>query len=136
MEELGTLPWHHFLILPFEARSHDVDLKTNSQEHLHGTKHADSHFECLGFGKPVFAPRARGIQDYFAQAELIYFNRGDSEDLANKFKFVFPSSERSRGNRRAKPVNIPNYICSREKANLLSVCRGGLNLRRLARANL
>jgi len=132
VEELGTLPWHHFLILPFEARSDNVDLKTNSQEHLHRTKHADSHFECLALGKP----RARGIQDYFAQAELIYFNRGDSEDLVESFELRFSSFARSRGNRKAKPASIPNYICSRAKANLLGVCRGGLNLRRLARANL
>jgi len=39
-------------------------------------------FEYLALGKPVVAPRAPGIQDYFAEDELIYFDLGSTEDLA------------------------------------------------------
>jgi glycosyltransferase involved in cell wall biosynthesis len=38
--------------------------------------------ECLALGKPVIAPRARGIQDYFEDEDLIYFELGNSRDLA------------------------------------------------------
>ena len=39
-------------------------------------------FEYLALGKPVVAPRAPGIQDYFSEGELIYFDLGSAEDLA------------------------------------------------------
>ena len=32
--------------------------------------------ECLALGKPIIAPRARGIQDYFDEEDLIYFELG------------------------------------------------------------
>jgi len=45
-------------------------------------------FEFLSRGKPVVAPRARGILDYFADDSLVLFELGDGEDLARKIKFV------------------------------------------------
>jgi glycosyltransferase involved in cell wall biosynthesis len=76
-------------------------------------------FECLALGKPVIAPRARGIQDYFAEDELIYFNLGDSEDLADKFEFVFRHPrEVEETVRRGQQVYL-NHTWSGEKANLL-----------------
>ena len=43
-------------------------------------------FEYLSLGKPVIAPRAAGIQDYFDDDSLIFFELGNSEDLARKIK--------------------------------------------------
>ena len=40
-------------------------------------------------GKPVIAPRAPGILDYFGPEELILFELGDADDLAAKIEFVF-----------------------------------------------
>lgn len=40
-------------------------------------------FEYLALGKPVVTPRAPGIQDYFAEEELIYFELGNAGDLAS-----------------------------------------------------
>jgi glycosyltransferase involved in cell wall biosynthesis len=46
-------------------------------------------FEYLALGKPVIAPRAAGIQDYFGDDALIYFELGDAADLARKIEHVF-----------------------------------------------
>jgi glycosyltransferase involved in cell wall biosynthesis len=46
-------------------------------------------FEYLALGKPVIAPRAAGIQDYFADRDLIFFTLGDAGDLARKIEFAF-----------------------------------------------
>jgi glycosyltransferase involved in cell wall biosynthesis len=46
-------------------------------------------FEFLSQGKPVIAPRAPGILDYFGPQELVLFELGDSEDLAAKIEYVF-----------------------------------------------
>jgi glycosyltransferase involved in cell wall biosynthesis len=46
-------------------------------------------FEYLARGKPVIAPRAQGIQDYFGSQDLIYFELGDAQDLAQRIEYVF-----------------------------------------------
>jgi glycosyltransferase involved in cell wall biosynthesis len=38
-------------------------------------------FEYLALGKPVIAPRTRGIEDYFGPDTLLYFDCGNSDDL-------------------------------------------------------
>jgi len=46
-------------------------------------------FEFLALGKPVIAPRAAGICDYFDNASLVFFELGNAEDLARKIEYVF-----------------------------------------------
>jgi glycosyltransferase involved in cell wall biosynthesis len=46
-------------------------------------------FEYLALGKPVIAPKTRGIQDYFADNDLIFFEVGDLDDLARKIEFAY-----------------------------------------------
>jgi len=46
-------------------------------------------FEYLALGKPVIAPRAAGICDYFDDASLLFFELGNAEDLAQKIQYVF-----------------------------------------------
>ena len=46
-------------------------------------------FEYLALGKPVIAPQAKGIQDYFGDEELVFFKLGDAGDLAQKIEFAF-----------------------------------------------
>jgi glycosyltransferase involved in cell wall biosynthesis len=50
-------------------------------------------FEYLALGKPVIAPRAPGICDYFDDNSLLFFELGDAEDLARRIEFVFHSPE-------------------------------------------
>jgi glycosyltransferase involved in cell wall biosynthesis len=45
-------------------------------------------FEYLALGKPVVAPRAPGIQDYFSEDSLVLFNLGEADDLALKLTWV------------------------------------------------
>jgi glycosyltransferase involved in cell wall biosynthesis len=46
-------------------------------------------FEYLALGKPVIAPRAAGICDYFDDASLLFFELGNAEDLAQKIQYLF-----------------------------------------------
>jgi glycosyltransferase involved in cell wall biosynthesis len=50
-------------------------------------------FEYLSQGKPVIAPRAPGILDYFGPRELVLFELGDADDLAAKIEYVFAHPE-------------------------------------------
>ena len=45
-------------------------------------------FEYLALGKPVVAPRAPGISDYFEDNALLFFDLGDADDLAQKLTWV------------------------------------------------
>jgi len=46
-------------------------------------------FEYLSQGKPVIAPSAPGIQDYFGSDDLVFFELGNVEDLAEKIQYVY-----------------------------------------------
>lgn len=46
-------------------------------------------FECLIMGKPVIAPRTKGVLDYFDEASMFLFEPGDAEDLARKIHEVY-----------------------------------------------
>jgi glycosyltransferase involved in cell wall biosynthesis len=46
-------------------------------------------FEYLSRGKPVITGRARGVQDYFADDALFFFELGDAGDLARVITHVF-----------------------------------------------
>jgi glycosyltransferase involved in cell wall biosynthesis len=50
-------------------------------------------FECLALGKPVIAPRTRGICDYFAEDDLVFFEVGDADDLAHQLEFIYFNPE-------------------------------------------
>jgi glycosyltransferase involved in cell wall biosynthesis len=49
-------------------------------------------FEYLALGKPVIVPRVPGIQDYFSEDSLIFFELGNAEDLARQVEFVYAQS--------------------------------------------
>ena len=46
-------------------------------------------FEYLSRGKPVIAPEAMGIADYFGPEDLIFFRLGDVADLADKIIYTY-----------------------------------------------
>ncbi len=76
-------------------------------------------FEYLASGKPVIAPRAPGIQDYFNDDALIYFNLGDAEDLAVKLVWVATHPrEACEITSRGQEVYL-QHTWSREKEKLL-----------------
>ena len=45
-------------------------------------------FEYLARGKPVIAPRTAGIQDYFDEDSLLFFEPGNADELAQKIEFA------------------------------------------------
>lgn len=45
-------------------------------------------FEYLSLGKPVIAPRTSGIEDYFNEDSLMFFEPGDAKDLANQVVYA------------------------------------------------
>src|ERR1019366_4532715 len=45
-------------------------------------------FEYLALGKPVIAPRTPGIQDYFGDDSLLFFESGNAEELAERIMFA------------------------------------------------
>ncbi len=53
-------------------------------------------FEYLAVGKPVIAPRAPGICDYFDDQSLILFELGNAEDLARKIVYSFQNPDDTR----------------------------------------
>ncbi len=76
-------------------------------------------FEYLARGKPVIAPRAGGIEDYFGPADLIYFELGDGADLSRQIEYVFRHpQETNRIVERGQRVYL-NHTWSKEKAGLL-----------------
>jgi glycosyltransferase involved in cell wall biosynthesis len=46
-------------------------------------------FEYLALGKPVIAPRTPGIQDYFDEQSLLFFEPGDPDDLGKTIEYAF-----------------------------------------------
>lgn len=46
-------------------------------------------FEYLSRGKPVIAPRARGVLDYFGENEILFFELGNARDLAAQLHYAF-----------------------------------------------
>jgi len=77
-------------------------------------------FEYLALGKPVVAPRAQGIQDYFGDEDLIFFELGDADDLARKIEFAYshPGTVRETVER-GQEIYLA-HTWSREKASLLN----------------
>lgn len=77
-------------------------------------------FECLALGKPAIVPRAQGIQDYFGNDDLIYFELGNASDLAARIKYAFFNpGEVEAIVRRGQQVYL-KHRWSSEKENLLN----------------
>lgn len=83
-------------------------------------------FEYLAFGKPVIAPRTPGIQDYFSPQCLLFFDAGNSQELAEKIEYVYCQSTES-----AEVVNrgyavYAEHTWSRERQVLVNLVRNAL----------
>ncbi len=46
-------------------------------------------FEYLAMNKPVLVPRTKGVTDYFAEDEMLFFTPGDIDDLARKMAWAY-----------------------------------------------
>jgi glycosyltransferase involved in cell wall biosynthesis len=91
-------------------------------------------FEYLAFGKPVIAPRAAGIQDYFDDDNLVFFELGNSEDLARQIEYVFFHPEETiEVVERGQKVYL-THTWTQEKSKLVSLVGSLLESQRQAAA--
>ena len=84
-------------------------------------------FEYLALGKPVIAPRTPGIQDYFNEKSLLWFELGNSEELARKIEYVSSHpNEATEIVKRGQQVNLAHSWCQERQ---ILVNRVGEHLR-------
>ena len=77
-------------------------------------------FEYLALAKPVIAPKTKGIQDYFGDNDLIFFELGNSDDLARKIEFAFSHpAEVAETVKRGQEIYL-SHTWSRERLSLLN----------------
>jgi glycosyltransferase involved in cell wall biosynthesis len=77
-------------------------------------------FEYLALAKPVIAPKAKGIQDYFGDNDLIFFELGNADDLARKIEFAYSHPEEVAATvKRGQEVYL-SHTWSRERLSLLN----------------
>jgi glycosyltransferase involved in cell wall biosynthesis len=77
-------------------------------------------FEYLALAKPVIAPKTKGIQDYFGDNDLIFFELGDADDLARKIEFAFSHpAEVAETVKRGQEIYL-SHTWSRERLSLLN----------------
>jgi glycosyltransferase involved in cell wall biosynthesis len=72
-----------------EIENSDVGVIPNQRSAFTEINTPTRIFEYLALGKPVIAPRAGGICDYFDDRSLVFFELGNVEDLARRIEYVF-----------------------------------------------
>jgi glycosyltransferase involved in cell wall biosynthesis len=81
-------------------------------------------FEYLSQGRPVIAPAAPGILDYFGPHELVLFELGDADDLATKIEYVFSHLEEMLGMVERGQQVYRTHMWSSERSRFLSLAVG------------
>ena len=76
-----------------EIEACDVGLIPNHRNAFTAINTPTRIFEYLALGKPVIAPRMPGIQDYFSPEALLFFEAGDSDDLARTIEHAYHHPE-------------------------------------------
>jgi glycosyltransferase involved in cell wall biosynthesis len=71
-----------------EINSCDLGIIPNRQSAFTEINTPTRIFEYLSRGKPVIAPRAAGICDYFDDRSMLFFHLGSAEDLARKIEYA------------------------------------------------
>ncbi len=84
-------------------------------------------FEYLARGKPVIAPRAVGISDYFNEESMVFFELGNAADLADKIQYVFSHPEEIAGTVQQGQVVYREHCWQTEKQRLIELVGGLLS---------
>ena len=71
-----------------EIEQCDVGIIPNQRNAFTGINTPTRIFEYLSQGKPVVVPRTQGILDYFDHTSLLFFEPGDSDELAAQIQHV------------------------------------------------
>jgi glycosyltransferase involved in cell wall biosynthesis len=86
-------------------------------------------FEYLAMGKPLIAPSTQGIEDYFSKESLLFFEPGNSDDLAQQIEYAyFHPREMMDILRRGREVYL-QHTWERERETLLGRVSETLNKR-------
>jgi glycosyltransferase involved in cell wall biosynthesis len=81
-------------------------------------------FEYLAMNKPVIVPNTRGIQDYFGEDEIIFFQAGEVADLANKIAWAYEHPAELNGLMERGRTIYERHIWNREEEKLVSLVSG------------
>jgi predicted glycosyltransferase/glycosyltransferase involved in cell wall biosynthesis len=94
IRELGlddVVQYHGFKSLPEIAQdivSIDLGLVPNRLNDFTRINLPTRIFEYLAMNKPVLVPRTKGIEDYFSDDDMLFFEPGNVADLAAKIEWV------------------------------------------------
>ncbi len=77
-------------------------------------------FEYLTMGKPVIAPSTMGIQDYFDENSLLFFEAGNPDDLADKLAQVYAQPRATDSITRRGQAVYAKHTWDTQKTELLS----------------
>jgi glycosyltransferase involved in cell wall biosynthesis len=81
-------------------------------------------FEYLALGKPVIAPRTQGVQDYFPDDSMIFFEAGDAEDMAKSIEYAFYHPAQVTEIVRRGQAVYATHLWQKERARLIGVVAG------------
>ena len=110
--------------LVHEIESCDVGIIPNHRNTFTEINTPTRIFEYLALGKPVIAPRTLGIQDYFTPDALLFFESGNSEELAEKIEYAaFHATEVAAIAERGQQVYLV-HSWQQEKETLVSLVAG------------
>ncbi len=79
--------------IPGEITKCDIGLIPNMRTEFTEINFPTRIFEYLSMGKPVIAPRTRGIMDYFDESSIYFFEPGNADSLAKTISKVWRNPE-------------------------------------------
>lgn len=92
MDLTHVVTYHGFVpleIIAAEIELIDVGIIPNKMSPFTNLNMPTRIFEYLSLGKPVIAPRTRGILDYFDEESLFFFEPGDADSLSRAILEVY-----------------------------------------------
>jgi glycosyltransferase involved in cell wall biosynthesis len=84
-------------------------------------------FEYLHMKKPVVVPRTQGINDYFDESSIFYFDAGDAENLANVIFNVYSDPAKTLDVVNEGYKIYQNYRWEHQSKNLIKIYKELLN---------
>ncbi len=78
-------------------------------------------FEYLALGKPAIAPRTTGIQDYFDEDSLVFFESGNADDLAARIEYVLANPAEATSIVRRGQAVFGEHIWDKERQRLVGL---------------
>lgn len=82
--------------LVHEIETCDVGVIPNQRNAFTDINTPTRIFEYLALGKPVIAPSTLGIQDYFGEGSLFFFESGNSKQLARELELAYSDPDHAR----------------------------------------